>query len=129
MTRPRFDRTHFDAMTGGDVGLGLEVLAIFRSQADMWGRLLSPSTDSQEWADASHTIKGAALGIGAFQLSDVCEIAEKRGRQGNVSPTEAAVLLSAVKTEIGQTLEVIAQIEFELTQQVSFGGSEERATS
>lgn len=120
MTLQRFDLNHLSAMTSGDVALALEVIAIFRSQADMWGRLLDPNLDCEQWADACHTIKGASIGIGALQLGKLCEDGELRGREGNVSLTEASVILNAIKDEIGQTIEAVSQAEYKLQQSESF---------
>ena len=54
-----------------------EVLALFREQAALWSAMLDPS--SVGWRDAVHTIKGAARGVGAFALGDVCARAEAEG--------------------------------------------------
>ena len=57
-----------------------EVLALFREQAAMWSSMLDPA--SEGWRDAVHTIKGAARGVGAFDLGDVCAKAEEDGPGG-----------------------------------------------
>ena len=51
-----------------------EVLALFREQAALW----TPMLDSTHpgWKDAVHTVKGAARGVGAVQLGEVCELCE-----------------------------------------------------
>ena len=51
-----------------------EVLALFREQAALWTPMLDKSHPG--WSDAVHTVKGAARGVGAFALGDVCEAAE-----------------------------------------------------
>ena len=51
-----------------------EVLALFREQAALWTPMLDPGHPG--WRDAVHTVKGAARGVGAFQLGDVCAEAE-----------------------------------------------------
>tara|TARA_R100001015_G_C4589438_1_gene145069 strand:+ start:590 stop:1039 length:450 start_codon:yes stop_codon:yes gene_type:complete len=116
----QIDLDQLNLMTGGDVGLALEVLTIFRSQTDLWGPLLDPQADNQQWADACHTIKGAARSIGAQELGMACEKAEKRGREGGVSPVEASVLLSAVKDELGNAMEALASVEHQLSGQNTF---------
>lgn len=119
----QIDLEHLDTMTGGDASLAVEVLGIFRSQADMWGRLLDPSLDASQWADACHTIKGAARGIGAMPLADICEKGEVRGRAGDVSMAEAAVLLSDVKSALTLALEELAHAEHRLAQSIPFESS------
>ena len=74
------DRDHLNAMTGGDQSLAIEVIEIFRHQAEIWSRLLDPMADASQWADAAHTLKGASLGIGALRLASICEKAERLGR-------------------------------------------------
>lgn len=104
-------------MTCGDAGLALEVLTIFRSQADVWSPLLDAAADATQWADACHTIKGAARSIGADDLAKFCETAEKRGRTGEVTRVEAAVLLNDVKNSLADSLEALAEAEFALSSQ------------
>ena len=60
------DLDQLRTMTSGDAELAVEALAIFRSQADLWGRMLDGNGDRQQWADACHTIKGAARSVGAY---------------------------------------------------------------
>jgi len=78
------DFAYLEGFAGGDQRVVDEVLALFRQQADMWTALLDPA--SEGWRDAVHTIKGAARGIGAVALGDVCEAVEKAGehRLGDV---------------------------------------------
>ena len=115
MTQTKIDLAHLMMMTGDDSSLAMEVLDIFRQQADTWGRLLDPSADSTQWADACHTIKGAARGIGAEELASACEAGEVRGRAGNVPHTEAAVLISTVKDRLTETLEALAYVQHQLS--------------
>jgi HPt (histidine-containing phosphotransfer) domain-containing protein len=68
------DFAHLERYAAGDAGVVDEVLALFREQAAMWIRLLDPA--SEGWRDAAHTLKGSALGVGAFQLADACGAAE-----------------------------------------------------
>jgi HPt (histidine-containing phosphotransfer) domain-containing protein len=68
---------YLEDFTAGDEAVIDEVLALFREQAAMWSVLLDPASDG--WRDAVHTIKGAARGVGAFALGDVCAEAEARG--------------------------------------------------
>lgn len=121
MTDPRpslpvMDRDHLSAMTSGDVDLGIEVIEIFRHQAQLWSRLLDPRLEARDWSDAAHTLKGASLGIGALKLAAACERAEKAGRNDvPPSPAHAAVLLGDVKDALGEALEAAARAVYDLT--------------
>ncbi len=105
---PVLDLNHLSKMTMGDAGLAAEVIAIFQEQAAMWGRLLSAKEPAPTWADAAHTLKGSALGIGAIRLARYCERAETLGRSGTATPVQAAVALDDVRAALGEALEAAA---------------------
>lgn len=99
------DIKHLLSMTGGDADLAEEVIDIFRQQAEIWSRLLDPRAPAAQWADAAHTLKGAALSIGANELADSCQAAERAGRDLPPSTAGAALLLNEVKDHLTATLE------------------------
>ncbi len=68
---------HLERYAAGDQALVDEVLEIFREQAAIWLRLLDPAAPDEAWRDAAHSLKGSALGVGAFALADECEAAER----------------------------------------------------
>lgn len=68
------DFSVLDRMTGGDDAISEEVLGLFVQQASMWSSLLDHRMEG--WRDAVHTIRGAAAGIGAHELADMCQSAE-----------------------------------------------------
>ena len=110
------DREHLLTMTGGDVDLADEVLDIFRNQAETWGRMLDPDLDQGQWADAAHTLKGAALSIGAHAFAEACAEVEQKGRSDTpVSRVEAATLLSSLKEGLTQAIEACARASYELS--------------
>jgi HPt (histidine-containing phosphotransfer) domain-containing protein len=80
------DFAHLEHYAGGDAALVEEVLSIFREQADIWIQLLEPTAPAGAWKDAAHSLKGSALGVGAFDLAKACEAAEREaadeGRRG-----------------------------------------------
>lgn len=116
------DLGQLEIMTGADPAIAVEVLGIFRQSADLWGRMLDPKADPDHWADAAHAIKGAARSIGAMDLGDACETAEKLGRSGAISPVEAGVAISTLKDRLGEALEAIAFVEHQLTMKRTFEG-------
>lgn len=110
--------------TGGDAELASEVLEIFRGQIDTWGKMLLPQEAPERWADAAHTIKGAALGIGASQLAETCKAAEARGRADPPpSMAQAAVLLNDIRDVMLPTLEEVAKILHEISVSGTFRAS------
>lgn len=70
------DFDHLETYAGGDALVIEEVLGLFREQAALWLRLLDPAAEAGAWRDAAHTLKGAALGIGANALAEACKAAE-----------------------------------------------------
>ena len=95
-------------MTMGDPAIAAEVLEIFKGQAETWGRMLDPKAPKVQWADAAHTLKGAALGIGASPLADACKAAEDLGRSdASVSETQAALVLGDVRDALHTALEAV----------------------
>jgi hypothetical protein len=74
------DFAYLETFAAGDAEVIDEVLEIFREQASIWSRMLDPPGEG--WRDAVHTIKGAARGVGAFALGEVCAKAEADGPAG-----------------------------------------------
>ncbi|MET0338414.1 MAG: Hpt domain-containing protein [Caulobacter sp.] len=77
---PAVDFPYLEGFAARDFVVIDAVLGLFCEQAQIWMALLE--TDGDQWIDAVHTIKGAARGIGAFQLGDACERAEAIGPAG-----------------------------------------------
>jgi len=109
------DLDHLLVMAGGDPELADEVLDIFRNQAASWGRLLDASLPADQWADAAHTLKGAALSIGAHEFAKTCQAAEALGRSGDVNRVQAATAISDIKTGLAETIEACARASYELS--------------
>ncbi len=100
------DFSVLDRMTGGDDAVSEEVLGLFVEQAGMWSAMLEPKVEG--WRDAVHTIRGAALGIGAHDLAEVCEDAEVADQ------AVASVVLDRVRFALDQALADVAAWRHEL---------------
>ena len=74
------DFAYLEGFMAGDKGVVMEVLDLFRQQAEGWGPKLDPA--DPDWRDVLHTIKGAGRGIGAHALGDICAAAEAEGAPG-----------------------------------------------
>lgn len=105
------DFAHLETYTGADPDLTEEVLGIFVEQSTLWMRLLAPSAPATSWRDAAHTMKGAALGIGAHTLAKVCGEAEV---QAEASVAARAALLDPLQTALDAVLSDIAAWRHEL---------------
>jgi len=77
--RPAVDMQHLARYTGGDEALNAEVFTLFENQAtELVGRLTTvlETRDAKAWMEITHTLKGAARGIGAFGFGDAAAAAE-----------------------------------------------------
>jgi HPt (histidine-containing phosphotransfer) domain-containing protein len=70
------DLAHLSRQTFGDQELEREVLALFERQSRVMIERLRNATNAKSWADAAHTLKGSALGIGAFGVARAAEKVE-----------------------------------------------------
>lgn len=108
---PIVDQAHLDRMTGGDAALAAEVLGLFREQCDLWMRLLEPTTETLDWGNAAHTIKGSARGIGAWMLGEICGEAEEAARDGELTRDQKRAWREAISNELSGVLTEIARLE------------------
>jgi hypothetical protein len=79
MTAAPIDLSHLDRYTGGDRGLNTEILKLFNGQVNnMVGELLGvlQQRDVRKWRQVTHTLKGAARGVGAFAMGEAAAAAE-----------------------------------------------------
>jgi HPt (histidine-containing phosphotransfer) domain-containing protein len=77
--KPAVDLAHLCRYTGGDEALNAEVLQLFDTQiSEMVGRLqaILDAQDAKSWKEVTHTLKGAARGVGAFEFADAAAAAE-----------------------------------------------------
>jgi len=89
------DLEHLARYTGGDVSLNAEILRLFDSQVtDMVGELnaVLAVRDAKRWREITHTIKGAARGVGAFGMGDAAAAAEP------VDPANPEMAQAAIQT-------------------------------
>lgn len=70
------DLIHLSRQTFGDNSLEREVLALFERQSRTMLERLRNATTAKSWAEAAHTLKGSALGIGAFRVAQAAEAVE-----------------------------------------------------
>jgi hypothetical protein len=80
-TEAPVDLHHLDRYTGGDRAINEEVLRLFDQQCrEMVGRLKELARGAvipPAWRELTHSLKGAARGIGAFDLGDAAGEAER----------------------------------------------------
>ena len=100
MAEAPVDLVHLARYTGGDRNLNTEILRLFNGQLhDMVGELLTvlEQRDTRKWREVTHTIKGAARGVGAFAMGDAAAAAEPV--DPITSPDRAVQLIEALRVE------------------------------
>jgi HPt (histidine-containing phosphotransfer) domain-containing protein len=110
MTLPRpVDLEHLARYTGGDSRINAEILTLFANQStDLINQLDAAlsTNDSKTWRDVSHSLKGGARGIGAFELAD------KAAEVETTDPArDAAIAARALHDLKSRTLAVTLFIE------------------
>jgi HPt (histidine-containing phosphotransfer) domain-containing protein len=75
------DLDHLNRYTGGDRALNEEILQLFAQQCNATVARLEElaaieGAGGKSWHEATHTLKGAARGVGAFALADIAAEAE-----------------------------------------------------
>ncbi len=92
---PRIDRTYLAEQAAGDMDLVAELLGLFADQCDRLLPVIADATgDPSVRADAAHTLKGSAAGVGAGEIRALCEEIETRLRAGaepGIAPLREAV--------------------------------------
>ncbi len=82
------DLDHLARYTGGDEAVNAEVMRLFDAQAnELVARLqaILDARDAKSWKEVTHTLKGAARGIGAFVMGEAaacCEPIDLADRAG-----------------------------------------------
>ncbi|XBQ15134.1 MAG: Hpt domain-containing protein [Oceanicaulis sp.] len=76
MAAPVLDLEHLARYTGGDAALEAELFGLLDAQIEACLTALAAAQAESGWADAAHTLKGAARGVGAMKLGDACAAAE-----------------------------------------------------
>jgi HPt (histidine-containing phosphotransfer) domain-containing protein len=73
------DLVHLSRYTGGDPALNAEILQLFSGQAAeliLKLQTVLEARDLKGWKEITHSLKGAARGIGAFTMADAAAYAE-----------------------------------------------------
>src|SRR4051812_38718802 len=94
MAASAIDLEHLARYTGGEKDLNDEILRLFDAQIrGMVAELnaLLASRDGKRWKEIAHTIKGAARGVGAFEMGEAAAKAEP------VNPADGAQAQAAIR--------------------------------
>lgn len=109
MSQNPIDTEHLSRQTGGDHELERELLTLFAQQCVLLLRTIHGSADRQARIDAAHTLKGAALAIGAWQVADAADRIELSLGGAEPAPSENA--LDALALAAAEARAAIARLD------------------
>lgn len=96
------DFAYLEDFAAGDRHVIGEVLILFHQQAAIWAQTLESAGPG--WPDVAHTIKGAARGIGAYRLGDLCAEAEAEG------PGKLPGVLAALRAAVAEIDDYLTRV-------------------
>ncbi len=88
------DKAHLDRQTFGDTALQREVLLMFQAQCQTMLEHLSSEVGAKELVAMTHSLKGAAYGVGAYVVGNEAGFVEdevESGRLVSLSALQAAL--------------------------------------
>ena len=104
------DLDHLNVYVADDDALRDEILTIFEEQVQKWEQFFDPEQSDEEWYDACHALKGAARGIGAWQVGDLCEQAEKLVGRSETELVQRSAILTEIIDLLDRTVTEARQI-------------------
>ena len=104
------DLDHLSRQTFGDQELEREVLRLFERQSqDMLARL-KEATNARSWAEAAHTLRGSALGVGAFEVAQAASTVEEAADDLDLLSLRAIASLARLEEAIREANAFIAEL-------------------
>lgn len=100
------DLVHLRRYTMGNRELEREVLGLFIAQAAANLATLRETTSPKVWREVSHTLRGAALGIGAWQVAKCSQEVEA----SQLSETSRAGLIPNLDHAVSEAVAFIARL-------------------
>lgn len=71
------DYQHLQSQAAGDLAVMREVLSLFVTHGEQVIAELERAGDAHAWKQWTHTLKGSARGIGAFEVAEAAAVAER----------------------------------------------------
>lgn len=90
------DLVHLSTQTAGDASLEAEILSLFKAQVTSCRMVMEKGDTPDLRREAAHRLKGAARGVGAFELARLAGIAEESGNVPGQFSAEADAVLAYI---------------------------------
>jgi HPt (histidine-containing phosphotransfer) domain-containing protein len=85
------DHAHLSRYTLGDARLEREILGLFLAQLPLTIESLRFATTDRDWQIAAHTLKGSCRAVGAWQIANLAQEAERIAGGADVEAREAVL--------------------------------------
>jgi HPt (histidine-containing phosphotransfer) domain-containing protein len=86
------DLVHLARQTFGNKDLETEVLLLFLRQSALMMQRLDGAADDKGWREAAHTVRGSALGIGAWKVAETARAVELLATERRSDEAKRALL-------------------------------------
>lgn len=104
------DLDHLEKYVAGDYALRDEVLAIFVNQVGALIGGMSITQTDEDWRNTAHAVKGAARGVGAWTLGDLCEEAEALVGDASAKRERRSSLLIAMRQQLSESVSEVRRL-------------------
>lgn len=104
------DLDHLDKYVAGDTALRDEILVIFSEQIETLKEQISETANNEDWKFVTHSLKGAARGVGAWALGDLSEEAEALIGDMPAKNEKRAAILVSIRREITAAIDDVKRL-------------------
>ena len=104
------DLDHLDKYVMGDTALRDEILTIFAEQVETLNAQFSETASDDDWKFATHSMKGAARGVGAWVLGDLSEEAEALIGKTPAKGEKRAAIMISIRQQVNAALDDVKRL-------------------
>ena len=94
------DIAHLRTFSGGNIAFEREIYGLFFGELPNTVAALETAKTARDWHMAAHTLKGSALGVGAFQLARCARLAEQLLTPSHPSRPSALLAIRAAVDDV-----------------------------
>lgn len=94
----------------GDVALRDEILTIFAEQVETLNTQFNETASDDDWKFVTHSMKGAARGVGAWVLGDLSEEAEALIGNTPAKGEKRAAIMISIRRQVSVALDDVKRL-------------------